>query len=399
MLKRIMVTNFKGISNVPVELGKLNVLIGANAAGKTNFVDAMRFVHDTLESGLTTAVGRRLGWENVLTREEKRAETIGIEIQWLPDEGTVGLTVAKRKYKPVVINYQFEAGCSRKRVRVQSEKLQARLSEGSREVEEEFERSGLRAKIVGSLTMRSSTRAFTTPRQGGDRLFLEAGFVTAGSSFLSEAIRGWRFYELNVNAARCPSTDVTGDTLLSDGSNLAAILDRLGQTKSSRVIRTQIQETMASLIPGFRRWKTAPQFDGSLGFDIREEGISKGLLPKMMSDGTIRLLCVLLALLYESSEASLICIDEPERYLHPQVLEPLAEIMRGVSEKTQLIVTTQSPELVKWLKPDEVLMVDKRDRRTHVKRADSMEKVSRFMEDFTMDELWLGGYLEGGRIL
>lgn len=399
MLKSIMVTNFKGISNAPVELGKLNVLIGANAAGKSNFVDAMRFVHDALESGLTSAVGRRLGWENVLTREEKKTETIGIKMQWVPDERMVGLTVAKKNYRPVVINYEFESSCWRKRVRVQSEKLQATLRERSGEVREEFDRSGGRARIVSSLTLKNPMRVFTAPRQARDRLFLEVGFATAGSSFLSEAIRSWRFYELNVNAARCPSTDVSSDNLLSDGGNLAAILDKLDETKASRLARTQIRETMASLVPGFEKWRTAPQSDGSLGFDIREKGISRGLLPKMMSDGTIRLLCVLLVLLHESSEASLICIDEPERYLHPQVLETLVELMRSVSEHTQLIVTTQSPELVKWLKPEEVLMVDKRDRRTQVKRADSMEMISRFVDDLTMDELWLGGYLAGGRIL
>ena len=399
MLKSIAVSNFKSIANVPVELGRFNVLIGSNAAGKTNFVDSIRFVHDTLEDGVSSAVGRRLGWENVLTRDKDKSEKIEVAIQWYPDEETKATRRGKKTYKPVSFDYGFRVGCSRKHFLLDQEVLRGRFRENGNEVEEKFERSLDRIKISGSLLQREPESVLRVPRQARGRLFLETGFFTTGSPLLGESIGAWRFYELNVNSARCPSTDVTGNTLLSDGSNLAAILDKLNETRASRQVRTQILDTMANLIPGFQKWDTAPQLDGSLGFRIHERGISKGLLPKMISDGTIRLLCVLLVLLHGSSGASLICIDEPERYLHPQVLGPLVEIMRNVAEKTQLIITTQSAELVKCLRPDEVLMVDKRDKMTCVRRADDIEMVDKFMEDFTMDELWLGGYLKGGRIL
>ncbi|GAJ18878.1 unnamed protein product, partial [marine sediment metagenome] len=130
-----------------------------------------------------------------------------------------------------------------------------------------------------------------------------------------------------------------------------------------------------------------------------EKGMVKALLPEMVSDGTIRLLSMLLALLYQPTKAALICIDEPERYLHPQVLKPIVEIMREVSEKTQLIVTTHSTELVKWLQPSEVLMVDKIDTVTHIVQAQNISMVDKFLEEFSLDELWLGGYLKGGKIL
>ena len=73
--------------------------------------------------------------------------------------------------------------------------------------------------------------------------------------------------------------------------------------------------------------------------------------------------------------------------------------MREVSERTQLIVTTHSTELVKWLKPSEVLMVDKIDTVTHIVQAQNISMVDKFLEEFSLDELWLGGYLKGGKIL
>jgi predicted ATPase len=156
---------------------------------------------------------------------------------------------------------------------------------------------------------------------------------------------------------------------------------------------------MSVLIPGFSRWIPARQYDGSLGYKVYEKGMTRALLPEMLSDGTIRLLSMFLALLYQPTKTALICIDEPERYLHPQVLKPLVEIMREVSERTQLIVTTHSTELVKWLQPSEVLMVDKIDAVTHIVQAQNIPMVDKFLEELSLDELWLGGYLKGGKVL
>ncbi len=228
---------------------------------------------------------------------------------------------------------------------------------------------------------------------------MQETFFFLGSFLLSDFITEWRFYDLDVKASRRSCLDEGQPVLLGDGRNLAIILDKLRRDSSSRAIRDRILNLMSILIPGFERWRPARQYDGSLGYKIYEKGMVKALLPEMVSDGTIRLLSMLLALLYQPTKAALICIDEPERYLHPQVLKPIVEIMREVSEKTQLIVTTHSTELVKWLQPSEVLMVDKIDTVTHIVQAQNVSMVDKFLEEFSLDELWLSGYLKGGKIL
>jgi predicted ATPase len=233
-----------------------------------------------------------------------------------------------------------------------------------------------------------------------DTLFLQGTFFCSSSFVLSNYIKNWRFYELDVNEARCPCYEDSQGFLLGDGDNLASILDRLKtlKTKMARSVRKQILNLMPILIPGFEDWKTEQLYDGSLGFSIKEKGITKPLLPKMVSDGTIRLLSILLALFYQPYQAQLICLDEPERYLHPQVLKPLVGIMRDISKRTQIIVTTHSAELVKWLEPREVLMVDKIGGITHIVRAQDISMINKFLEEFSLDELWLRGYLKGGKI-
>ena len=266
-------------------------------------------------------------------------------------------------------------------------------------MKEGFERKRRRVQIQSLMGIGERPRYAAVPRHLEGRLFLQGAFFCLGSLILFDFITGWRFYDLDVKAARRSCLDDGQSILLDDGHNLAVILDRLRSDSSSRKIRDRILKLMSVLIPGFDRWVPARQYDGSLGYKIYEKGMTKALLPEMLSDGTVRLLSMLLALLYQPERTELICIDEPERYLHPQVLKPLVEIMREISVRTQLIVTTHSAELVKWLKPEEVLMVDKIDNITHIVQAQNVSMVEKFLEEFTLDELWLGGYLKGGKIL
>lgn len=391
MIKTIQVSNFKSISNDIISLKNFNVLIGANASGKSNFVDIFRFIHDVLKDRLSSAIGRRLGWENVLTREKEKEEKIKIEFSCDLEKIDMKIPIGKKDFKPINIEYKFKAGYSRRRFFIDEEIFKARFKKNNDEKIEKFERT--RNKIKSYHT---EGKTFSVPSQMKDLLFLQYVFPGISSLYLSSFIKEWRFYDLDVNKARCSCYEDSQDFLLGDGDNLAMILDRLKKQGSSKVkiIRNQILKLMPILIPGFEDWKTEQQYDGSLGFSIREKGINKPLLPKMISDGTIRLLSILLALLYQPSRAELICVDEPERHLHPQVLKPLIEIMRNVSEKTQLIVTTHSAELVKYLNPNEVFMVDKIDNITHIMPAQDVKMINKFLEDFTLDELWLGGYLE-----
>jgi len=396
MLRTLQISNFKSLSDKPVSLQKLNVLIGANAAGKSNFVDAIKFIHEIIKDRVSKAVGKRLGWTNVLTRGKDKSSKISIEIHCDLSKAYPKLKIKKRTYKPIECTYKFEAGYSRRRYFLESEILEARVEIQGKETIESFNRSRNRVQIPRSeIGKKQKTIYIHTPLK--DIPFLQSAWGNISSIFLSDLVKNWRFYDLDVNAARRPCIEETEDFLLDDGHNLASVLDRL-KTRSSQKIKKRILELMSIFVPSFEGWKTEYQFDGSLGFTIKEKGIEKPLLPKMVSDGTIRLLSLLLALLYQPSQPSLICIDEPERYLHPQVLETLVEIMRDISNETQIIVTTHSSELVKWLQPDEVLMVDKIDGITHIVRAQDISMINKFIEEFSLDELWLKGYLKGGKV-
>ncbi len=111
----------------------------------------------------------------------------------------------------------------------------------------------------------------------------------------------------------------------------------------------------------------------------------------------MRYLC-LLAVLCDPSPPPLICIEEPELGLHPDILPKLADLLIAASERTQLIVTTHSDILVDAMteRPDAVLICEKHDGRTEIKRLDT-EELERWLKDYRLGELWTRGALGGTR--
>lgn len=400
MITELQLTNFKSITNEPIKLGNLNAFIGANAAGKTNFVDSLQFIRDIKVLGLSSAVARRYGWQNTLRRGLDQKEKISAKIKCDCPQKLKGFEVGRKKYKFIDLEYEITAAYSGRKFYIDSERYHSRSQYQDGKVEEAFERTLRSVKISAAIFPYALRRGRKIPITFDDQLFIDKGFPLITADLLSTIIDNWRFYDFDVNSARKPCVDEGQEVLQRDGSNLALVLDKLTRSRkeNSRRIRERIQKIMRNLIPSFENWKTEKQFDSSISFTIYEAGIKKTLLPRMISDGTVRLLSILVALFGQPHTTDLICIDEPERYLHPQVFEPLIQLMRDISNEKQIIVTTHSAELVKHLRPSEVFMVDKVNNATRIVNAQDVQMIDKFLKEFSLDELWLKGYLEGGRI-
>lgn len=401
MLKTVKFTNFKSLSSKSIHLGNFNVLVGANAAGKSNFVDALKFIKDVNETDLYNAVGTRLGWENTLTRGLNLRKPIAMEFHYDFSDKSIKFRMGKRAFNLNQTKHVVEFSNTGRRLIVNKEEFTSLSVRKDQKFNEHYDRTGSRVKIDSAILYprERPVRQVKIPPQFEADLFLGQGFFTITSDILSDIINMWRFYHLDVQSARRSCIDTGENYLQPDGCNLALILDKMRKSSIPRIrnVNNRILRLMSTLVPQFSRWKAEHLFDGSIAFRIFEDGISKPLLPAMISDGTIRLLSILVSLLYQPKSPSMICIDEPERYLHPQVLEPLIEIMREVSKDNQIIITTHSPELVRLLKPEEVLLVDKVANTTHLVSAASTQMIHKFLKEFTLDELWLSGYLKGGK--
>ncbi len=417
MIRKLSISNYKSLDGVDLSLGNLVVLVGANASGKSSIVDALRFIQDSLTNSLSSAVGRRLGWQNILTRGKKSRERIRFDISVKPtkqevfmpypsrrprvyNKGRTSRSYAASLYEPTIFDYSLGISSAKDIQRVSHEKLDGHWSRKNKKILDGFTRKTKTIKIKPGLRLGQARKLVTEelqPEEEGS-LFLGSRFFSVSGIQLSRFISNWRFYELIVGSSRNPSLQAVEQILAQDGGNLSLILDRLKRAKDQRQMH-RIVGLMEILVPEFESWETERQFDGRIGFKIKEKNVRKGFFPGTVSDGTIRLLGVLVALLNQPKSTTLIAIDEPERCLHPQVLETLVEVMREVSKKTQVIVTTHSVEIAKWLKPEEIYLVDKKENRTRIVRGSDVASIDSFMEEFSLDELWLAGYLKSGTIL
>jgi predicted ATPase len=148
--------------------------------------------------------------------------------------------------------------------------------------------------------------------------------------------------------------------------------------------------------PGFRDITIPGEGgDGKVVLRWYEEPYAKdGVSVNLLSDGTLKFLC-LIAILMTPAPPPLICIDEPELGLHPDWIKLVAEMMQSAAARTQLIVATHSPQIVAKLDPEQVIVTEKENGETHLRRLESRD-LEKWLKEFNLSDLWLAGHF-GGR--
>ena len=202
--------------------------------------------------------------------------------------------------------------------------------------------------------------------------------------------REWSFGRSTV--FRVPQkADMRNDRLEEDFSNLGLFLNHLSRTPKAK---KDILEALHDLYDGLDDFNVI--IEGGTVQVFFTEGYYS-IPATWLSDGTMRYLC-LLAILCDPAPPPLICIEEPELGLHPDILPKVADLLKAASERTQLIVTTHSDILVDAMtdRPDAVLVCEKHDGQTRIRRLDS-EKMEKWLKDYRLGELWTRGELGGTR--
>jgi len=139
------------------------------------------------------------------------------------------------------------------------------------------------------------------------------------------------------------------------------------------------------------RW---PKKNEKVRLNWRQKGSDYPLKPQHLSDGTLRFICLTTALL-QPHPPSTIIIDEPELGLHPYAIEILAELIQAASERTQVIVSTQSPALVDYFEPENIVVVNRKQGASTFERM-KMEDLSEWLDNYSLGELWRKNIVTGG---
>jgi predicted ATPase len=183
--------------------------------------------------------------------------------------------------------------------------------------------------------------------------------------------------------------------LRHEASNISAfLLDLKDENPGSYEL---IRDTVRLIAPFFDDFLLRPQRKGSdeqVRLEWQQRGSDFPFQPNQLSDGTIRFICLATALLQPEPPATVV-IDEPELGLHPYAISILADLIKSASERTQVIISTQSPTLLDYFDPDEIVVVNRKQSGSTFDRLNS-EELKEWLADYSVGELWQKNVVKGG---
>jgi predicted ATPase len=180
-----------------------------------------------------------------------------------------------------------------------------------------------------------------------------------------------------------------------DASNIAAFLLNLKVEKPHSYML--IRETVQLIAPFFDDFLLRVQKRGTeelVRLEWRQKGCDFPFQPNHLSDGTIRFICLATALLQPALPATIV-IDEPELGLHPYAISILADLIQSASERTQVVISTQSPKLLDYFTAEQIVVVNRQEGRSLFNRLDT-ESLRDWLEDYSVGELWQKNVVKGG---
>jgi predicted ATPase len=390
-IRSLQLQNFLSYGSEPetIELQPLNVLIGTNASGKSNLIEAMGVLKAT-PTDLVAPIRQGGGISDFLWKGEKGTPTAKIEAILDYPEGTMPL------------RYQISFTAVGQTLEVVDEAIEDMEPRYSSESPPFFYYLNddwgqpvinvIKDNEQQTRKLRTLRRKDIIPDQSilsqrkDPELYPELSYL--GNKFADIGLyRNWQTGREAV-FRKAQQTDLPEHPLLEDGSNLGLVLNNLQYQLGSRQIIEKLQ-----LFYDAAEELNIKIYSGTVQIFIRETGLIQPIPATRLSDGTLRYL-FLIALLLDPTPPPLICIEEPEIGLHPDILPVVAEMLIEASQRTQLIVTTHSDALVSALSPESVLICDRDDRGSHLRRLDP-EPLKKWLENYSLGDLWRMGEIGG----
>lgn len=365
-IRKVSIRGFRSIQELrDFELRPLNVLIGANGAGKSNFVQWFQLLHDMIWERLQVAVRAAGGADRQLYLGPQVTAAIDAAVEF-PQRAVNG-RIDRWEFKliPTADNTLTVAD----EIWWRGQTF-ARLANGSPEAK------------IGVFSFRTGE----IPVRGSDR-------------DQAPALRVYHFPNTGMTAPpRRPVTVRLGGLFSADGQNVAAVIRSLRQNNPA--IYERLRDMVRLVAPFFDDFilsTTLAGDDTDTWLDWKQRGSDYPLLPSQLSDGTLRFICLATALL-QHDPPGLVIIDEPELGLHPHALGILAALMKSAATQRQLIVATQSPAFLDGFDPADVIVVERQESGASRFSRLQPQGLETWLKDYSLGDLWRKNFLPGGGI-
>ena len=389
LIRRIRLQNVLsfGPDAQELDLKPLNVLIGPNGSGKSNLIEAIALLQAAPRE-LVTPILEGGGSADWLWRGEPAASSGAIEVVSVgsdhrqPLHYRLAFAAPDQQFRLIDERLESDPGDpeSQGAVYVDSDGVEATVTRCDRAAKETLD-----AVRVGPMNAQKSILTHLRDPE----IYPQITYVASEMARIS-LFREWSFGRQS--PARMPQKpDLPNDFLAEDARNLGLVLNRLMRDYEAR---RQIVAALRGLYEGVADFHVNIEF-GTVQVFLRE---GKMTVPATrLSDGTLRYLS-LLTILCHPNPPPLVCLEEPELGLHPDILPGLAELLRDASERCQLIVTTHSDVLVDALTdvPETVVVCEKNEGQTTMKRLEK-EALAEWLERYQLGQLWASGSIGGNR--
>ncbi|MCY4185453.1 MAG: AAA family ATPase [Rhodobacteraceae bacterium] len=368
-----------------IEFLPLNILIGPNGSGKSNVIEVFELLRSTpidFASAIRDGGGvNEWLWKDEASNKKAKIDVI-TEYTKLPEH---------------LLRYSLEFTSSGSRVELLDEAIEE-IEPKPGEIDPCFHYRFQHGHPVINLAgdtgaRRSLKREDLSPDQSvlkqrkDPDLYPEVTWF--GKSFADiQIFSDWTIGRYTTLRRPQPS-DLSGDQLLPDFTNLALVLNQLQRNDS---VYSRFNELLKRFLPRFDRMSTDIS-GGTVQFYLHESGLTSPIPPTRLSDGTLRFIA-LIAILLAPKPAPLVCIEEPELGMHPDAISMIGELLIEASERMQLIVTTHSEVLVSAMnhQPESVVTCERLGSSTILRRLNH-EELEDWLNHYTLGDLWLMGHL------
>ncbi len=409
MLTSIEIEGFKsfGAPAQRIELSPLSFVVGRNASGKSNLINALRFLQNTVKQDAEFACNDLGGPDEVrnrIQRQRSKEKFLRIRVRFdnrfqYGQENHHSPESDAMESAPELSEFDYSICVDLRRDDqtpvIVEESMTCSVSQGKRGEKYELFRNESKVTISDTPGVaRVSPRSFDVPPQERARPAIAAGFFSVPTALLRGLIGSWGFYSISPQIAR-QSYRETQEPLGPFGENLAVILRKLGTRNNGDGGLASVVSNLRGAVPGFESVEAVrTDIEGRWALKVTEEKIRGAISPSSVSDGTVRLLALMVIAELGRRRHSLIAIEEPENSIHPHVSQHIINVLRETVRSGQVIATTHNPAFLDFLVPGEILLCGKIDGLTKIRRACDIADVDRFRKHFALGELWVQGKLD-----
>lgn len=366
-VNRLTIRGYKSIRElVNFDLGQLSVLIGANGAGKSNFISFFSLLRALVDQSLQLEVQRRGG-------------------------AAAHLFLGPKVTKKLTAKFEF----ARNAYEIELERT---TSDG-------FVFAAENARYHPDPNSTGTTRSLgkghleANLRDRKDDPGVYPGSKRGVASYVFEAVSNWVVYHFHDTSESAPVRSYVpvrnNEWLARDAGNIAAFLMRMRDQDAARY--RMIRDTIRMVAPFFDEFHLREHKrtgDPETLLEWRQKGAQEPFGPAQLSDGTLRFMCLVAALMQPAPPATVL-IDEPELGLHPYALGILGSLIKQAARRTQVIVSTQSAALLDHFSPEDVIVVDRQEAASTFKRLDA-GSLKDWLESYSLGDLWQKNVLSGG---